>query len=98
MNPVRFEGAEIIGKPAKWDDAKDGECVGLPAQVSILPNGMKMFTSVWKPTPEERIAIAEGANIALSCFGAQTPVMLTAEYIDGPIVEFQHDKAASRRS
>jgi hypothetical protein len=97
MNPVRFEGSEPINKPKNWDNAKDGECVALPAQISILPNGMKMFTSVWKPTAEERHAIAEGANIALSCFGAQVPVMLTAERIDGTIVEFQHEKAASRR-
>jgi hypothetical protein len=97
MNPVKFEGAEIIGKPKGWDDARDGECVGLPVQVSILPNGVPMFTSVWKPTPEERHAIAEGANIALSCFGSQTPVMLSAERIDGPIVPFASEAASRRR-
>lgn len=96
MNPIRFEGAVIIGKPKNWDDERDGECVGLPAQISILPNGMKMFTSVWKPTAEERRAIAEGANIGVSCFGAQVPVALSAADIDGPIVPFASDTASQR--
>ncbi|MCK1543356.1 hypothetical protein IVB12_15680 [Bradyrhizobium sp. 179] len=96
MNPVKFEGSEIVGAPENWDPARDGECVGLPAQISILPNGMKMFTSVWKPTDAERRAIAEGANIGISCFGVQVPIMLSATEIDGPIVEFQSDTASRR--
>lgn len=33
-------------------------------------------TSVWEPTPEEREAIAAGANIALGVYGLHPPVML----------------------
>ncbi len=91
MRPIHFEGAQIIGKPKNWDDAKDGQCIGLPAMVGVLPNGMKSFTSVWKPSDEERIAISLGANIALSSFGVQTPVTLSAADIDGPIVPFADD-------
>jgi hypothetical protein len=97
MNPVKFEGAEIIGKPKGWDDARDGECVGLPALIRTMPNGMKSITSVWQPTAAERAAIAEGANIVISCFGVQVPINLSAAHIGGPIVEFDDEKAASRR-
>jgi hypothetical protein len=97
MNPVRFDGSVIVGAPKNWDATKDGECVGLPAQISILPNGMKMFTSVWKPTDAERRAIAEGANIGISSFGVQAPIMLSATEIDGEIVRFQHEETASQR-
>lgn len=97
MNPVRFEGATIVGKPKNWDDKRDGICVGLPAIVNTMANGMKQFTSVWKPTPEERAAIANGANIALSSFGIQAPISITTAEIDGPIVRFESE-ATSRRS
>lgn len=88
MNPIKFEGAQIIGKPKNWDDAKDGECVGLPAMVTRLPDGMAMFTSIWKPTDEERTAIARGDNVAITCFSAQVPIMLTSTDVDGEIVPF----------
>jgi hypothetical protein len=91
MNPINFDGATIVGAPKNWDPEKDGECIGLPAQISIGPNGMRLITSVWKFTDEERRAIASGQNLALSCVGAQVPVILTVADIDGPIVPFSRD-------
>src|SRR5437879_2234120 len=97
MNPIRFPGAQIAGKPLDWDDKRDGECVGLPVAISVITEtGMKMFTSIWKPTAEERRCIAEGENIAITCFGVQVPIALTPEPIDGPIVPFSNDEAPSQ--
>jgi hypothetical protein len=92
MNPIKFEGATIVGAPKDWDPEKDGECIGLPAQISIHPNGMRLITSVWKFTDEERRAIASGQNLALSCVGAQVPIILSVSDIDGPIVPFSRDE------
>lgn len=35
-----------------------------------------VICSVWEPTPEERHAIANGANIELAVWGGQPPVAL----------------------
>lgn len=37
---------------------------------------MRARTSVWELTPEERAAVAAGANIELTLLGAQIPAML----------------------
>jgi hypothetical protein len=97
MNPVRFDGAQTLGAPKGWDPARDGECVGLPVQIVASANGHYSYTSVWKFTDEDRAKIARGENLAITCFGAQVPIALSVAAIDGPIVEFQRDKAASRR-
>lgn len=93
MNPVKFPNAHIIGRPRGWKES-DGECVGLPAHVTFTPSGTPHFISIWKPTDEERQRIAAGENIALSCFGAQVPVALSVEAVDGEIVPFQSEGAA----
>lgn len=38
--------------------------------------GSPVVRSVWVPSDRERAAIAEGANIELSCYGAQPPVSM----------------------
>lgn len=94
MNPVRFEGSQVIGAPKGWDHDKDGECAGLPAKITVTSSDLPMFTSIWKPTEEERARIARGENIALSCFSLQPPVMVSVADIDGPIVRFAHEVAS----
>lgn len=96
MRPVRFDGAKVLNAPKDWDESRDGVCVGLPVQISANPEGFKTFTSIWKPSLEQRRRIAEGENIALSCFAAQVPVMLSTTPVDGEIVLFPGDEAPSQ--
>jgi hypothetical protein len=39
-------------------------------------NDSTVLASVWKPTPEERQQIADGANIELLVWGGQPPVAM----------------------
>ena len=74
MRPVKFAGYSIdYGKPAGWNEARDGKCAVLPVMTNAERN---TFMSVWKLTWRERLAVLFGRNIALFCFGAQIPVML----------------------
>lgn len=74
MKPALFEGHDIVlGAPAGWDAAKDGECHGLP-----IMREKGACVSLWEATPDERISIAGGANIWLTVVSGQTqpPVSL----------------------
>ncbi len=74
MKPILFEGHDIVlGAPEGWDAAKHGECVGLP-----IMRDKGVCTSLWEASPDERAAIASGANIWLKVTNGQTqpPVAL----------------------
>lgn len=45
----------------------------LPTWREVSPEGGIVVLSVWEPTPEERAAIAAGANVVLGVWAAQTP-------------------------
>ena len=81
MNPIRLPGDRLLGKPKNWNEERDGKCGQLPV---LIDNGC--FISVWKPTDEERLRIATGANIALSIVGGQPPVNLFLANVDGETV------------
>lgn len=75
MNPISFpEQQKVLGAPVGWDEKVNGPCIGLP--VAVIDGACK---SVWEPTPQERAAIAGGANILLSVISGQTqpPVWLS---------------------
>lgn len=92
MNPIRFEGVNLnYGPPKNWDAEKNGECLTLPV-MQTRERGLPLVISVWKPTDEERAAIAAGANIVLSCVGTQPPVMLYVREIDGEVIHFADEK------
>lgn len=68
MKPIDFPGREaILGAPADWDEAQHGPCEGLPI---IRQDGV--CVSLWEATPEERDAIAAGANIWLHVHSGRT--------------------------
>lgn len=68
MKPIDFPGREtILGAPADWDEAQHGPCEGLPI---IRQDGA--CVSLWEATPEERAAIAAGANIWLHVHSGRT--------------------------
>lgn len=87
MNPVRFEGSTPFGAPKGWDHDKNGKCGALPVQISETDHGMRMYTSVWKFTDEERAAVLRGENLVITCWSAQVPIMLSVHSVDGPTVD-----------
>lgn len=48
------------------------EANDLWVQVAV-EDGQPVLISVWEPTPEERRAIADGANLELTVWGTGTP-------------------------
>lgn len=69
MRPIDFPGrTTVLGAPDGWDEAKHGVCDGLP----ILRHMDGRCISQWELTPDERAAIAGGANIWLSVWSGRT--------------------------
>jgi hypothetical protein len=66
MQPINFEGVTKVY-------AKD-QPEYLPLPVCQVPGIEGEVISVWKPTDEERLAIANGANIGLSCWTFHRPL------------------------
>lgn len=75
MKPVNFHGAtHVMGPPKNWDNTV--ECDPLIVQVDG-----SVFTSVWKPTPEDLAMLQAGAMVVLSVFGGQPPVLVSAQFV-----------------
>ena len=71
MTSAEFHGAKIINAPPDWDP-KAAECTPLYVEfTSVGP--LPVMKSVWVPSPEERAALAAGANIALLIVGTRHP-------------------------
>lgn len=72
-----IEGAtRELGKPASWDDARDGKCLTLPIRDEV-DGGVAQMVSAWMPTPDEIARIVAGAPIYLRVVGtAHPPVLL----------------------
>jgi hypothetical protein len=71
MRPVQFVGANMVwtGPPGVGD------------LHAVIEDGDT--TSVWTLTPEERAAVAAGANVALRVTGRQPPVALYVTDVQG---------------
>jgi hypothetical protein len=81
MTPQIFDAAtHFFGAPKGWDEEKDGKCSVLP--VLVVEH---VHASVWKFSDEERARIAAGENLVLYCYGAQTPVALEINHIEGEL-------------
>jgi hypothetical protein len=79
MTSAEFYGAKVINAPPDWV----GEIVCAPLYVEFITiqSGdclLPTMKSVWVPTPEERAAIAAGANIALTIVGIAHPPVQVA--------------------
>ena len=73
MKGIPFPEQDVVlGAPVDWDEEKNGPCDGLPVQ-RVLTEGLPAMRSVWAFTPEERAAIARGANIELGVIGTVHP-------------------------
>lgn len=80
MHVGRIQGfTRELGKPADWDDARDGICNSLPIQ-DIVIEGQHCMISAWIPTVQEQLAILAGGTVYLRVVGtAHPPVMVWAE-------------------
>lgn len=76
MRPIRTSETNrlYVGPPGIGD---------LPLLEGIGPGGGPAFRSTWDLEPEERAAIAAGANVALTVLGAQVPVTLELSPLEG---------------
>jgi hypothetical protein len=61
----------VLGAPAGWDQAQL-PCDALPVTRTDW-NGAPAIVSYWTPTPEELIALAAGAKVALWVVGDTHP-------------------------
>jgi hypothetical protein len=75
MKACRFDGARPIGKPADWVPELDGECgtIYVIDAVDTL-SGMNIMYSLYKPTPEDLVALNAGGCIRLGIMGRTHPV------------------------
>lgn len=81
MRAIHFIGVNrVYVAPKGWDEGKHGECHDLfVAQAD--EDGLKLCTSVWKPTQQELEILNEGGSIVLQIVGGQPPIMLSAQNI-----------------
>lgn len=76
MQPCSFPGAIVIGKPKDWVEELDGPCAAIYVSPSIdEQTGLNELHSIYKPTPDELIALCQGGVIRLTICGMkQHPV------------------------
>jgi len=76
MNPLRHPKTNAeLGKPADWNDERDGPCLGLPVVRSHDTDGMPCMDSYWRPTPVEMKALQDGGAVNLRVFSKVHPVV-----------------------
>lgn len=69
-----------LGKPADWDESRDGICNSLPIRDEVDDQGPRVMISAWLPTKDEQLAILAGGTIYLRVMGTvHPPVMIWAE-------------------
>lgn len=70
------EGARPIAAPKGWDHNLDGECGHLHVVEAVdLMSGLPVLYSLYKPTEEEVLALAEGGSLRLGILGGGHPVI-----------------------
>ncbi len=69
MSPVPFpEQTSVLGAPPDWDAKKHGPCDGLPVHFA---DGI--YTSCWRATWRERLALLFGARLWLTVVSSGHP-------------------------
>lgn len=75
MNPLRHPKTNAeLGKPAGWDEERDGPCLTLPV-VRSIQDGKMCHDSFWRPTPIELKALQDGGAVNLRIFSTEHPVV-----------------------
>lgn len=57
-----------LGAPKKWDEEKDGPCLGLP-----ITDSEGVMLSFWKPSWKERVALITGKPVRLAVHSSGHP-------------------------
>jgi hypothetical protein len=88
MTSAEFYGAKIISPPPDWEPGET-ICTPLYVEFKTISSGdvfLPTMKSIWVPSPEERAAIAAGANISLVIVGVAHPpvqmVLADTEVLD----------------
>lgn len=82
MQPILFNGSNaILEEPEGWDHDKDGPCSDLPVLIQELPSGQLSYTSIWRPTDEERELLANGSGVLINMVGAQPAFVMAVTYL-----------------
>lgn len=75
MIPARIKNADFeLGKPADWDDEKDGHCSVLSVRLAEV-GGKQCMVSAWQPSAEEIRALINGETVKLWIWGRGHPVV-----------------------
>lgn len=75
LQPRRFHSANTVWRLGGGNEDNDLWAMNHEVNDGVL-GVMACVTSVFVPTGEQREAIANGENIALTIFGGQPPVMV----------------------
>lgn len=74
MKPIKPEGSNLdLGKPADWDEERDGQCSSLPALRTHDGRGHLVIQTTWEPDAEELAALNAGAPVVLTVWGVSHP-------------------------
>jgi hypothetical protein len=69
MTPINTTlTTDVLGAPAGWEVASNGECAGLP----VVTDG-RGFSSFWRPSQAELAALNAGGMLQLVIFGGGHP-------------------------
>lgn len=82
MSPIDFPQANArLGPPAELEES---QCHTITAYVCDAIggscDGTRMVVVAWKPSEEERMKLADGAPIFLTCLGGLLPHFLTTSF------------------
>jgi hypothetical protein len=80
MTSAEFHGAQVVNPPGNWE-SEEAACTPLYVEFTTIRDGdcfLPTMKSVWVPSPEERAALAAGANIALTIVGIAHPPVRVA--------------------
>lgn len=77
MRPIRTEETNSVFKLPGGDESSD-----LPVERAVSEHDIPIIVSTWEPTPEERDAVAGGANVELVIWGTgQPPVFVGVTHL-----------------
>ena len=68
---------EAVKHPNCNTVAQGDDCFDLPVEVTeraLGKDACKVYSSFWKPSPEELEQLEKGAVLRLACYGIQVPV------------------------
>lgn len=100
MQPMRFNGAtHVFGQPENYDPSVHGPITPLPVRIEEGADGKKSFTSMWLPTGEELLRIAQGSGIVISLLGDHPPLAIAVSELPArayEVIETPNDSATTQ--